>query len=714
MLFWLMANIFFGVPSENNVTRNINRWMNMAGGPPVIFAEHSDRIPPSKKVLRYEVVTIDEALAKFPDAHVWVTYRRADNTANTLLKKLPPERVHFLEADLEYRMGCSYLGHFISYRKENFSPCCVTGKAPVVTTSGSIRQRFEHWHQYTEKLVDDIRNKRTSACEKCHLLKYGFWRKTVKLSEVSFGSNNPGDVCNFKCIYCFSKNSLERLKDDIDGFTTYEVLKQIAEMPEFDNEDFTIQLSNGEFTCNKHCESMLDILLEKKWKVKLVSNMSVWRDKLATLMETGRVIKLLTSLDAGTPETFKKVRGVNVFDRVIANLKRYPVRNINLILKYTFMEGINDNETDVDKFYEIVKEVGCKTIVLSSDQQIGNPPFTDKMRGLSLRLIKKAKADDIKMSANSSYLHPIDAKFISENYAANNIADAKTENNTRSSGKIKINRCPLCNEKEFTVDKTIKFNDLINKWITKRGFNPIDDIYKNDILERRKCENCDLRYYNYYLPDSEELYRNLENINGYYPQFRSTFRLAYDIIKRIKPQTLLEVGSGNGAFLEYVQDIVPEVTGNEYNKDAAEKCKERGLKILTHNLDDITETFDVICHHEVLEHIFDTEKFLQQTLVLLNKGGKLIIGTPDPEGIISITGTNELFFPPHHQFDFSKKTFDWLAGKYGLKIYDYVKTELGQMQYQKYIAITKDNISYDECRKKFTGHSHVVVFEKIR
>jgi len=354
-----MANIFFGISSEKKISQAIENWISIAGTPDV-FAEKDENLKKyqTKLLGRYDVVSIDEALERYPDAEVWVTYRKADNTARMLLTKLPPEKIHFLEADLEYRKGCLYLGNFISYRKDNFSPCCITGRCPVVNTSGSIPQRLKHWQDYTTELIDDIRCGKPNKCQRCHLLTYGFWRKSVKLDEISFGSNQPGDVCNFKCVYCFSEDTMKRLKNDDDGFTTYEILQQLSQMPEYDTEEFTVRLANGEFFANRHCDEMLDILLQTKWKIQLISNYSIYNEKFATLLENGRVKRSTTSLDAGTRETFQKIKQVDRFDKVVENLKRYPLDKTRFSIKYIFLEGINDNETDIDGFYEIAKEIG--------------------------------------------------------------------------------------------------------------------------------------------------------------------------------------------------------------------------------------------------------------------------------------------------------------------------------------------------------------------
>jgi len=409
-----MAIIFYGIVGENSVRRNIDKWIGIAGVPEV-FSEKDENLKkyPKKFLGKYDVLSLDEALARYPDAEIWVTYPKAGVTANHLITKLAPERIHFLEADLEYRKGCSYLGRFISYRKDTFSPCCVTSKCPIVPTSGTIPERLLQWQEYTTKLVDDIRNERPNACQKCHLLKFGAWRKTIRLSEINFGSNQPGDICNFSCTYCFCENTFKRLKNATDGLTTYEVLRQISEMPEYDTDDFIVQLANGEFCANKHCEEMLDILLQKKWKIELLSNMSIYKEKLATLMRDGRVILLLTSLDAGTRETFKAIKRVDRFDRVVENLKKYPTDKTRLMLKYIFLEGVNDNEADIDGYYEIVKDTGG-IISLSANL---TTPYTEKMKELTLRIVKKAKADGIDVSTSSSYITPQDAKFISESYA---------------------------------------------------------------------------------------------------------------------------------------------------------------------------------------------------------------------------------------------------------------------------------------------------------
>jgi len=67
-----MPIIFFGIWSEAIVEKNINKWIEIAGTPDV-FSERDNHIKkyPTKLLGKYDVVSIDEALKRYPDADVW-------------------------------------------------------------------------------------------------------------------------------------------------------------------------------------------------------------------------------------------------------------------------------------------------------------------------------------------------------------------------------------------------------------------------------------------------------------------------------------------------------------------------------------------------------------------------------------------------------------------------------------------------------------------
>ncbi|MBR6098844.1 radical SAM protein [bacterium] len=414
--------------------KNLEEFISRTGEPSA-FAVHNDSIRNfhAKTYLnKYNVLTSDEAIEKYPDAIFWITYDNkvdALNAANILLKKISPNKIKFIHFNFEYRKGCFFLGHFLDYRLNAISPCCVVSNTSVAV-KGSIPEQINQWQKHVTQLIDDIKNERPNICSKCKHLKYGFYNNDVKLDNLCFGSNHPGDTCNLKCVYCFAEESFKTLKNTKQtNLSTYEILRQLSEMPEYNNSNFQVDISNGEFCVNKDFDKIFDILLKTKWKVKFVSNLTVYREKFAQFLKTGRTVYVLSSLDCGTRETFLKIKRADLFDKVVENLKKYPFENVDLQLKYIFLEGLNDNITDIDGFYNIVKDVGCKKIVLSSNL---SKPFTENMRNLASRLIQKAKADGIKV-LKSSYLAPADEKFIDE---CINLSNISFSNQTQYSATI--------------------------------------------------------------------------------------------------------------------------------------------------------------------------------------------------------------------------------------------------------------------------------------
>lgn len=74
---------------------------------------------------------------------------------------------------------------------------------------------------------------------------------------------------------------------------------------------------------------------------------------------------LTTSLDCGCRETYLKIKRTDAFDDCIKNLKEYisHAKDKNqVILKYIFLPNINDNVEEIDKFFEVVKNIGCTNV----------------------------------------------------------------------------------------------------------------------------------------------------------------------------------------------------------------------------------------------------------------------------------------------------------------------------------------------------------------
>jgi 2-polyprenyl-3-methyl-5-hydroxy-6-metoxy-1,4-benzoquinol methylase len=110
---------------------------------------------------------------------------------------------------------------------------------------------------------------------------------------------------------------------------------------------------------------------------------------------------------------------------------------------------------------------------------------------------------------------------------------------------------------------------------------------------------------------------------------RAAFRdlLAKDIARlNLTQGTLLDVGCGNGMFLQAAKEAGFAVRGIDFSSSSAAICQKLGLDVvsgdfLTH---DFGQKFDVISMWDVLEHLTRPAAFLQRVRTLLAPHGVLL------------------------------------------------------------------------------------------
>lgn len=97
-------------------------------------------------------------------------------------------------------------------------------------------------------------------------------------------------------------------------------------------------------------------------------------------------------------------------------------------------------------------------------------------------------------------------------------------------------------------------------------------------------------------------------------------------------QTLLDVGCGNGAFLEIARALGWNVVGVEPDLKAVEASRRRGLKVYPGDIQVLKgqeESYDIITMNHVIEHAHAPVSLLEACFRLLKPRGLLWIGTPN-------------------------------------------------------------------------------------
>lgn len=205
-------------------------------------------------------------------------------------------------------------------------------------------------------------------------------------------------------------------------------------------------------------------------------------------------------------------------------------------------------------------------------------------------------------------------------------------------------------------------SELIIKIYRKLGIN-VERFFTG--VESVGIYECPLTHYRFYYPPSimgdAVFYEDLQGLKSdYYPDGKSEFDIA---INKLEVGTkVLEVGCGDGKFLERMKAKGFDCVGLEFNDLAIEKCLAKGLDVKRESIEDFAamnpEKFDAVVLFQVLEHVFEAKPFIQNLLLCLRKGGKLMIAVPDNSPYHKNFRIHaNLNLPPHHMGLWNAESF---------------------------------------------------------
>lgn len=151
-------------------------------------------------------------------------------------------------------------------------------------------------------------------------------------------------------------------------------------------------------------------------------------------------------------------------------------------------------------------------------------------------------------------------------------------------------------------------------------------------------------------------------------------RMKHMTMDELPPGKLLDVGCGGGRFMHRMARKGWEAEGIDFDEKATQKITRRyGLKTYTGDLLACrlpAASYDAITLSHAIEHVPDPAAVLTECLRLLKPGGRLVITTPNIEGIAAaMFGPHwRGWEPPRHLHLFSTSSLTKLLLKTGFEI----------------------------------------------
>lgn len=224
-------------------------------------------------------------------------------------------------------------------------------------------------------------------------------------------------------------------------------------------------------------------------------------------------------------------------------------------------------------------------------------------------------------------------------------------------------RCPACDN------------------IAWKGFLVAADIYQGTAHPIFRCDSCGLaRTGGGDNPVSPQFYRYAGSCDagerfGYLQGIMRSFRRARSGAATTQPPgRALDVGCGDGSFLEALARQGWQVFGTELSESIALTARKRlgdciRVGAIGH-LDFPAASFDLVTFWHVLEHLEDPRLALGEARRLLKADGRLVVAVPNIESLQARLFSDVWLHldVPRHRWHFSPRTLATVADRCGLSV----------------------------------------------
>ncbi|WP_270564199.1 radical SAM protein [Clostridium beijerinckii] len=373
--------------------KNILPQLKSKGYDLVCFCDNDEKNQ-NAEFFGYPVLGIDEVKRISSNFNVYVALEEPAVYEEIL--KLIKEGVFSEEQILnemkEKYISCDYLENGLVAFTDGIYHCCgdqdTTNYAdlPIIPYDNNLFEDVDtfvlNFLEQKKQIINDINSGKNTFCTGCRYLREDYWHKTKKIRLLDYSLD---DKCNLRCTYCYKKENGYKHKSVIDvnkmitGFKTCHLVSDQAQ----------VIYACGEVSIQPKADEIISNLQD--YEVAFLSNATKYNAKLHDIIKK-HSSSIVISLDSGTRETYKRIKGVDLFDKVCENIKKYSSDGGNVILKYIIMEE-NSNKADLDGFIDICKKSNVKNIRISRNWF--EAEIKNNIKTAAMQLAYKAKRNNI-------------------------------------------------------------------------------------------------------------------------------------------------------------------------------------------------------------------------------------------------------------------------------------------------------------------------------
>jgi len=259
--------------------------------------------------------------------------------------------------DAGQRHSCIMLDSGMLFKPDGVTLCCWTptfmsyDRPPLLSHTAL--------QQLKDLILQRIAAGEHTYCATCPYLSRRPRQDTARLSFFSFGQTT---VCNLNCTYC----QVRGVGASDDARNVYSLVQAICNDGAAAPQGFDWG-GNGEPTLDPDFPNILECMFSFDASGTVYTNSVRHSPAIQDGLQRG-LLQIVTSADAGTPETYKAIRRVDAFERFWSTLEHYLASgNAHKVqVKYIVTQD-NCAAVDIEGFIERCIRHGVQSVLLSRD-----------------------------------------------------------------------------------------------------------------------------------------------------------------------------------------------------------------------------------------------------------------------------------------------------------------------------------------------------------
>lgn len=276
---------------------------------------------------------------------------------------------------------CTKLTSEINFEPSSIQPCCDVHKIEV--PQFPFRGGYLDMDAYAKHLVmvlNRLQDNNDKLCRPCPQLVKNTNQSShaINVYFQAVSINMHRHLCNCRCVYCKLWQTHKN-----DGYPILPVLQSMEEQKVL-HPECAFSWGGGEPSILSDFEEASLWIKAHDWWQHIHTSGLRFSPAIAALLHEQRG-EINISLDCGSAETYRKVKGVDGFDKVCANLGQYADKAAHpalLILKYIIFD-MNNSIAEIEAFLRLCVQLGVNRVQYSLNfiELRGNGPSQKTLLG---------------------------------------------------------------------------------------------------------------------------------------------------------------------------------------------------------------------------------------------------------------------------------------------------------------------------------------------